>query len=51
MQAALASFLAPFMLSSSFLGAGISPGDLPQITEYKSPVEIAFGCPSPWCVK
>ncbi|MCG7468711.1 hypothetical protein ACLI1L_002303 [Corynebacterium sp. LaCa117] len=51
MQAALASFLAPLMLSSSFFGADLTPGELPQITEYASPVDIAFGCPAPWCGK
>ena len=50
MQAALASLLTPLMLSSSLLG-GLTPGDLPTTTEYKSAVELAFGCPSPWCVK
>ena len=49
MQAALASFLAPLMLSSSIFGAGLTPGELPQTTKYESPVDIAFGCPAPWC--
>lgn len=51
MQAALASLLAPLMLSSSIFGAGLTPGELPKTTEYASPVDIAFGCPAPWCVK
>lgn len=51
MQAALASLLAPLMLSSSVFGAGLTPGELPKTTEYASPVDIAFGCPGPWCVK
>lgn len=50
MQAALASFLAPFLLSSSLLG-GLAPGDLSPTTEYQSPVDMVFGCPSPWCPK
>ena len=50
MQAALATFLAPLMLSTSLLG-GLAPGNLSSTTEYKSAVDIAFGCPAPWCPK
>jgi len=51
MQAALATLLTPFVLSSSIFGAGPVPGELPETTAYASPVDIAFGCPAPWCVK
>ncbi|WP_200438607.1 hypothetical protein [Corynebacterium macginleyi] len=51
MQTALASVLAPLMLSTSLFGADRTPGDLPQNTKYKTSAELVFGCPAPWCFK
>ena len=51
MQAALAGFLAPLMLSASLFGADLTPGDLPQNNKYESSAELVFGCPAPWCFK